>query len=127
MTIRSEELPLPYDLYAPKGDTYRRGVRVKDQLTDLYQDLTGAVITGQIRNTLFDATPSYNLVITIDPDQVANKGLFHFEIPDDVSATFPLFPDWQEIGVYDIQVVWPGGDTVTYLAGNVLTKGDVTR
>lgn len=127
MSCSTGDLPLTYDIYAPKGDTYRRGVRIKNQVTNTYEDLTGVVLAGQVRSTLFDTTDMFDLTLAIDPDQVTNMGLLWLEIPDTISETFPLYPDWIQFGVWDLEVTWPSGDVVTYLSGDVYTKGDVTR
>lgn len=127
MSCTTGDLPLKYDIYAPKGDTYRRGVRIMNQVTGTYDDLTGCTVAAQARATLFDSTPIFDFTVTLDPDQVTNPGLLELEIPDTVTSEFGTFPDYTQIGVWDFELTWPSGDVVTYLEGDVYTKGDVTR
>lgn len=125
-TLATGELPLPYDIIARRGDTYRRRIRISDQVTSEPKDLTGAIVTAISKETVFSPAVLFTFTCTIDPDQVANTGELDLLIPDDVTAGFPIRHEESLIGVWDLQILYPSGDTITYLAGDVYTKGDVS-
>ena len=119
------DLPLPYDLNLFRGDTFRRGVRIKDD-AGAYTDLTGSTPMAQIRSYEGATDVLIAVTVTNDPDQVANKGLLTLLIPTVTLASFPKgFKG--KIGVWDLQITWPSGDIVTYLEGDVNLKGDVSH
>ncbi len=127
MTIMENDgtLPLNYDLYLYHGDTERRKIELEN--TEEPYDLTGCVVTAQIRVARPVPRVLVPIVVTVDPDQVTNKGDIWFEIEKDSYLSVPRFSETQEFGVWDLQIVWPSGDSITYLEGSVFFKGDVTH
>jgi hypothetical protein len=125
--MANDELPLAYDIRTRRGDTYRRRVTITDSSTGAGDDLSGATLLAQVRETSNSDTVLFTLETTPDADQVANPGLLDLVIPSATTSTFPKdFVDMR-IGYWDLQVTWPSGDVTTYLEGEVVSKGDISR
>lgn len=122
------DLPLEHDLYLYRGDSFAQGVRLKDEATNTYFDLTGTTPVAQARETTFNDLPMFIFDIVIadqeDPDTL---GLLYMQVPDSAWSNLPIFDEVTPFGVYDLEVLFPSGKKVTYLYGDIYIKGDTSR
>jgi hypothetical protein len=108
-------LPAKYDLALYRGDTLRLGLRLWNDAdgTDP-TDLDGVIASSQVR-VRPDAEPAIELTCA-----VTLPNIIDVRLDSDLSRTLP------KKGVWDLRVLFPGGDVVTPIAGKVTVKPDVT-
>lgn len=121
-------LPAIYNLEIYQGDDYSQEFRLSttdDNGTFVdYMDLTGSTGSAQIRATAqATGSPITTFVVTIDPDQVGNKGKFTISLTHAVAAALPV----TTTAVWDLQFVDALAVTRTYLKGSVTIYAEVTR
>lgn len=114
-----------YDLHLIHGDTYRRTFVVGDESVNpaVPMDLTGCTAFAQIRWNPMSSVLT-NIITTVAPDQVANKGEVSIELNDAEYANLIRFAEETEHGGWDLNLVWPSGDDVTIVGGKVYVTGD---
>lgn len=125
------DLPIKYDLFFYKGDSYVRGIRLKDEATNTYFDLTNTLPVAQARETMY----SENIMFTFDTGLADQEdpnlvGLIYMQVPESIWPSLPTFDEPTQIGVYDLEVFFPSAPTgkkVTYIYGDLYIKGDVSR
>lgn len=108
---------LDYDLEIEQGATYRLTIPVLDE-DHRPLDVTGWSVRGQIRAHHGSAHVLYDLaarLATAGPTVV-------LDIPGDDSVAWV----WRT-GVYDIELVDPGGGSVRLAQGRVVVSPEVTR
>ena len=122
------DLPLHLDLFLYHSDTYTKGIRLRDENTGEYKDLTGAEILCQVRAAHSDTSIIFDFdVMTADQEDEDTVGLCYLTVTDADFQFIERFDEPVQIGVYDFQVTWPEENRVTYLEGDVYVKGDVSR
>lgn len=106
-----------------RGATFRKKLRWSAP-SKAPIDLTGCIVRMQVREEYESPLPLLELTtenggITIDPEEV---GVMHFYISDaDTSACL-----WDG-GVFDIEIVHPGGDVTRVVQGSVNVSPEATR
>lgn len=110
-----------------RGDTKTWAVTVTQDESPI--DLTGATLTMSARRSfaetgyVFQRTSAPGGGITIDPDQVTNRGKAVIKLA--TSSTSSLPPD-ETVLRYDIQVVTADGDQWTVASGTLTVTPDVS-
>lgn len=105
------DVPASINWRVYKGDTSKVTMFVNDQ-DDNPVDLSGYVVTGQIRQNQDDTTKLQDLSI------VTSENILYFQIAD--SSSLP------KTAYFDIQTT-KNGETKTILSGRITTTWDVTR
>lgn len=108
---------LRYDLLIEQGSTYRRSVPVLDD-TGAPLDVTGWSVRGQIRLTHDSPTTVYDL----GPHLTVTGTAVELVIPAEASSAWV----WRW-GVYDVEIVDPGGSPTRLIQGSVGVSPEVTR
>lgn len=116
--------PSKLDIELTKGDTERRGFQWITKLNQTPMDLTDCVISLQVRagksspDVLLELSTVNGLIEITDALQ--GKWMIEFQPPDTAAFTFNK-------AVYDMQVVFPSGDTYTVIEGLIIANAEVTR
>lgn len=114
-----------YDLHLRHGDTYRRTFVIGSLEDNLPMDLTGCVVTAQIRRNPM-STALVQISCSVAADQVTNKGQVTIAITGDQYSGLLRYPEETEHGGWDLNIVWPSLDTSTAVEGTVYVQGDYT-
>lgn len=115
------------DIDCYRGDTKKWNLTVTED--DVPVDLTGATLTMSARRSLaattyvFQRTSSPAAGITINPDQVTNKGKAVIKL---ASSSTSSLPSDETVLEYDVQVVTAAGDLWTVVSGKLTVSSDVT-
>jgi hypothetical protein len=110
-------LPGAFDLELYRGDTARwQFVLWQDEAKTQPADLTGVTAAAQIRATP-DSPAVVELLTQVVPPNIVNVALGAGD-----AAGLSV-----QLGFWDLQLTYPGGDVKTILAGSVLVVADVTR
>lgn len=113
--LNSDALPANYDLVIYKGDYVRLLVSVTDSELEA-MDLTGAVPEAVLKSDYSDQSPiPLQCTITSNPGEVEV-----FLSSADSSSLIPGSYIW------DFQITFAGGNTRTFLAGDVTVYNEVT-
>lgn len=108
-------LPATYDLSLYRGDTLRLQLRLwLNEDRDDPADLDGVIAASQIRLKP-DGEPVLELQCLLTLPNVIDLTL-----DADASRNLP------RKGVWDVQLIYPGGDVITPIGGKVTMKKDVT-
>lgn len=112
-------MPGSYPLALYRGDSYTWQFRVwEDEAHTVPVDLTGATAAAEIRYT-----PGGTDILTLTC-AVTAPNMIDVTLPASAWDTFPVkktgTPAW------DLQVTFPGGEVVTYLAGPATLTSDIT-
>jgi hypothetical protein len=114
-TIGVGLLPAKYNLELYRGDYFPlRFVFTDPQSNPL--NLAGYTAASSIRST-YDAVQSFDFTVTVN----SAGGYVDCVLPGSVSASIPI-GDY----IWDFQVTDTGGNTRTYMTGDVTLYGDVT-
>ena len=101
-----------------KGDTFKRSLALLQSNGQPY-NLTGASITGQVRNASTDALIA-TFVVAIDSP--ATLGTALLSLADDTTAALGV-----DLYVFDIKLGTAAGETKTLLAGEFRVTRRVTQ
>lgn len=112
-------VPATHDITITRGDSKDMLLTVKRNGTAI--DLTGATVTGQIRETADDATVLCTWTCVL-ANQTTNIGEVACSLDKTETAAITVTS-----AVYDIQVDWPSGNRDTVLYGAVTIRKDVTK
>lgn len=111
-------MPGNYPLSLYRGDSYAWQFRVwSDAGHTVPVDLTGATVKAEVRYTP-GATPILAMVCTVTPPNIIDMHL--------PAAAWTAFTAKTGPAAWDLQVTYPGGDVITYLAGPVTITADIT-
>lgn len=114
-TLNAAALPANNDLIIYKGDYVELFVTVKDS-AGVAMNLTGTTPKAQLKADYADRNPkAFTCTLT------ATTGQVRIYLPS--SITSALIPGSY---IWDFQVTFSGGDTRTYLAGDVTVYNEVT-
>lgn len=115
------------DLTCFRGDTKSWVITVSvDSVT---QSLTGAklwmtAVRGSAGGTqVFQRTSDPGGGITIDPDQITNRGKAVIKLAPTSTSSLPAYPVTL---FYDVQVLFSNGDLLTVLSGDLVVSPDAT-
>lgn len=112
-------MPGSYPLALYRGDSYAWQFKLwKDAAKTQPADLAGATAKAEVRYSP-GGTDILALVCTITAPNIIDMHL-----PAAAWTAFPFTSSSKP--VWDLQVTYPGGDVVTYLAGPVTLAADVT-
>lgn len=107
-----------FNMVVEQGSTFRKQLQVKGS-DGTPVNLTGYQVRGQIRIAFEDVNPTASFTCTITD---AVNGIVEIvltaTLTEDLSFTK---------GVYDIELVAPGGAVTRLLQGNVILSKEVTR
>jgi hypothetical protein len=122
--------PATQDLYIYRGDFFEFFFRVRTRVFDLgtskwiagdYRDLTGWTGTAQVRATADASTILGSFLATV-VDQTVTLGGVYVTMEAGDTASLPV-----GTAKWDCQLIDVAGKPRTYLAGDVVIAGDVTR
>jgi len=112
-------MPGNYPLTLYRGDSYTWQFRLwADAGHTVPVDLAGAAVAAEVRYT-----PGGTAKLTMDATVTA-PNIIDMHLPADAWDTFAMAKTGA--AAWDLQVTFPGGDVVTYLAGPVTLTADIT-
>lgn len=111
--------PARDDLLIYRGDTLKRSYKLRDEDTKDPIDITGWTFLAQVRKNSEDDTVVLTPTVSIVD---ATGGEFKFESPP--ADTKDLTPGRY---VWDLQSTTPAGEVDTWVAGEAIVAGDVSR
>lgn len=112
-------VPADQPLTITRGDSFDMLVTVRQNGTPV--NLTGATVTGQVRETADSAT----VLCTFDcvlANQTTNVGLVTCSLDKTETAALTV-----STATYDIQIDWLDGRRQTFLSGDITVRKDVTK
>lgn len=115
--------PFKVKLTIYQGSTFRWHATLKSGSPALPIDLTGCTARMQVRPDI--ASDEVLLTLTTENDGITlggADGMIHLYIPHALTETIT----W-ESAVYDMELIWPNGDVVRRLYGQVVVSPEVTR
>jgi hypothetical protein len=113
--FRGGSVPGRYDLYLYRGDSYGWDFRLwEDDIRTVPLDLTAATSQVEIRNS-----PGGAFVVPL-ASTITLPNIVHVSVSSGDSAQVPAS------GVWDLQITFSGGETLTPLSGVVAVTPDVT-
>lgn len=113
--------PALLDLYAKRGDSFSKPIRVKLKSTGEYVDFTGKTVTAQVRAQADDLTPIATLTVTVH-DQDLTPGAVTLSLaPATTSTLTPGYYRW------DLQASGGPTDVTTFVQGRYELSADITR
>ncbi|HXD22640.1 MAG TPA: hypothetical protein VN613_04720 [Gemmatimonadaceae bacterium] len=119
------------DIYIEQGVDFSMGLLFQDSSGNPV-DLTGYTIAAQIRAEYSDTTVLAQFAVTIDPDQVNNKGQASLSLTNASTAAIPVDPatSFQKKSTFycwDADYKRPDGTRVRFLEGTAEISPEVTR
>lgn len=108
-----------YNILIQQGADYLQPITIRNSETGVAINLTGAVITGQVREDYTSATPLASF--TVQNTDLAN-GKFTLTIPASTTTTMSF-----DTGVYDVEVLYASGQKDRLLQGSVVFSPEVTK
>jgi len=103
-----------------QGDNYELRIRLRSS-DGTYVDLSGATVHSQIRHRPNGVLMAEFTTVLMDQGTTDGLGCVSLQLTAEQTASL------RSNGVYDVQISWPSGTIQTCLAGQMLTKQDVTR
>jgi hypothetical protein len=116
-------VPFKVALKIYQGATFRWRATLKNGSPAIVTDLTGYTARMQVRGKITDVAPLVEL--TTENDGIAlgdTAGTIDLFISHTDTADF----DWTA-GVYDLELITPGGDVIRRIYGSVSVVPEVTR
>lgn len=116
--------PATFNITMTRGDSYDLFFRVKARDaggTLVYQNLTGATVTAQYRETVDSVSALASFVATLSDQGTMPGGVLLHLSPATTAALTQL------TGVWDCQIAYSADDVKTVLSGTVTVNKDVTR
>lgn len=108
------------DLKADQGSTWRRSLTIKDE-TGTPKDITGHTFRGMVRQRYEDKSPLFSFTFTITD---ALNGVVEMLLP---ANFYPSVMSSTITGVYDVELVYPGGEVERLFGGKFTIYPEATR